>query len=162
VKKAIYPGTFDPVTNGHLDILKRAIKLFDEVIVAVAYDNNKNPLFTLEERTKLLEESVKGWPGVKVIAFEGLTVEFARKQQAQAIIRGLRFVSDFEHEFQLALTNKKLAPEIETVFLMTSSDYSYISSSTIKWIGQLKGNISDFVPPHVEQAILEKFKTQRK
>lgn len=155
---AIYPGTFDPVTYGHLDILQRAVSVFDEVIIAVASDSNKAPLFSLDERLKLLSEATEGMANVKVSVFEGLTVEFARSCGAVAIIRGLRALSDFEYEFQLALINKKLAPDIETVFLMTKSDFSFISSSAIKWAASLKGTVSGFVPPHVEKALSEKYK----
>jgi pantetheine-phosphate adenylyltransferase len=149
VKTAIYPGTFDPVTNGHLDIIVRASEIFDEIIVAVALDSQKNTLFSIEERVALLEEATKNIKGVTVKGFEGLTVELARECGAKAIIRGLRVAGDFEYELQLALMNKKLAPDIETVFLMTKSDYSYISSSAIRWAASLKGKISEFVPPHV-------------
>lgn len=154
---AIYPGTFDPVTNGHLDILKRAAEFFDEVIIAVAVNSNKSTLFSLEERIHLLKEATKDIPRVQVKGFEGLTVELARECGAIAIIRGLRAMQDFEYEFQLALMNKKLAPDIETVFLMTQSEFSFISSSSIKWAASLKGSISEFVPPHVEKALLEKY-----
>ncbi|NLO97649.1 MAG: pantetheine-phosphate adenylyltransferase [Peptococcaceae bacterium] len=154
---AVYPGTFDPVTNGHLDIIKRAVKLFDKVILAVAQDNNKNPLFTLQERKELLEEAIKDIQNTEVSSFSGLTVDFARKCGAIAIIRGLRAVTDFEYEFQLALMNKKLDPTLETVFLMTKSDFSYISSSTIKWAASLNAKISEFVPENVEKALLRKY-----
>ncbi|MEL1134385.1 pantetheine-phosphate adenylyltransferase [Desulfitobacterium sp. THU1] len=154
---AIYPGTFDPVTNGHLDILKRVTAFFDEVIVAVAVDSNKATLFSLEERIQLLETSTQDMPHVKVKGFQGLTVEFAREWGASAIIRGLRAMQDFEYEFQLALMNKKLAKDIETIFLMTQSEYSFISSSSIKWVASLEGSISEFVPAHVEQAIYKKY-----
>ncbi|HVJ48669.1 pantetheine-phosphate adenylyltransferase [Desulfitobacterium sp.] len=157
MKTAIYPGTFDPVTNGHLDILARASEIFDEIIMAVAVDSNKTTLFSLEERVALLEEATKDMKGVKVKGFEGLTVELARRCGAKAILRGLRVMADFEYEFQLALMNKKLAPDIETVFLMTKSDFSFISSSSIKWAASLKGSISEFVPPHVEKALLERY-----
>ncbi|WP_206811487.1 pantetheine-phosphate adenylyltransferase [Paradesulfitobacterium ferrireducens] len=158
---AIYPGTFDPVTYGHLDILQRATDVFDEVIIAVAADSNKSPLFSLGERMQLLTEATQGMPGVSVRVFEGLTVEFARRSMAKAIIRGLRVMSDFEYEFQLALMNKKLAPDIETVFLVAKSDYSFISSSAIKWAASLHGSVSDLVPPHVEKALIEKYATAR-
>ena len=158
---AIYPGTFDPVTNGHLDILARAVGVFDEVIIAVAADSNKSPLFSLNERVELLAEATREMSSVKVRVFEGLTVEFARRCGAVAIIRGLRVMSDFEYEFQLALMNKKLAPDIETVFLMTKSDFSFISSSAIKWAASLHGSISEFVPPHVEKALLRKYQPLR-
>jgi pantetheine-phosphate adenylyltransferase len=157
VRIAIYPGTFDPVTNGHLDIVKRATEFFDEVVVAVAVDSNKTTLFSLEERIELLEIATRDLPRVKVRGFQGLTVEFARQCGANAIIRGLRAMQDFEYEFQLALMNKKLASDIETIFLMTQSEFSFISSSAIKWAASLKGKISDFVPEHVEQAIYNKY-----
>lgn len=157
MRTAIYPGTFDPVTNGHMDILKRASQFFDELIIAVAVDSNKTTLFSLEERIQLLDEATRDIPQVQVKGFEGLTVEFARECGAIAIIRGLRAMQDFEYEFQLALMNKKLAPDIETVFLMTQSEFSFISSSSIKWAASLKGSITEFVPPHVEQALLKKY-----
>jgi pantetheine-phosphate adenylyltransferase len=158
VRIAIYPGTFDPVTNGHLDILQRALNIFDRVVMAVGVDNNKSTLFTLEERMTLLTESVKKNDRVEIESFSGLTVEFARKCQAGAIIRGLRAMSDFEYEFQMALMNKKLAPDIETVFLMTKNDLVFISSSSIKWAASVQGDISEFVPIHVTQALENKFR----
>ena len=156
-KTVIYPGTFDPLTNGHLDILRRSAALFDETIIAVASDSNKHPLFSLEERIKLIGEVISEMKGVQVEAFDGLTVEFARKKGALAIVRGLRVTSDFDYEFQLALMNKKIAPDIETVVFMTQSDFSFISSSSIKWAASLKADISEFVPPNVEKALLEKY-----
>lgn len=157
MRRAIYPGTFDPVTNGHLDIIRRASGLFDEIIVAVASDSQKETLFSIEERVAMLEEATKDIEGVTVKGFKGLTVEFARQYGVNAVIRGLRVAGDFEFELQLALMNKKLAPDIETIFLMTKSDYSYISSSAIRWAASLEGKISEFVPPHVEKALLEKY-----
>lgn len=154
---AVYPGTFDPVTNGHLDILFRAVGLFDKVIIAVADASNKDTLFSLEERQELLRSATKEIAGIEVSSFDGLTVDFAREYGAVALIRGLRAISDFEYEFQLALMNKKLAPDIETVFLMTKSEYSFISSSAIKWAASLKGSIAEFVPPNVETALKEKY-----
>jgi pantetheine-phosphate adenylyltransferase len=161
VRTAIYPGTFDPVTKGHLDILTRAKDLFDEVTIAIAADSNKVPLFTLGERMELLMEATKDMPNVKVRVFEGLTVEFARQCGAVAILRGLRALSDFEYEFQLALMNKKIAPDIETIFLMTQSEYSFISSSAIKWAASLHAGVSDFVPAHVEKELMTKFSNLR-
>ena len=154
---AVYPGTFDPVTNGHLDITRRAVKLFDKVILAVAQDNNKNPLFSLQERQELLKEATKDIENTEVRSFSGLTVHFARECGAKAMIRGMRALTDFEFEFQLALMNKKLDPTLETVFLMTKSDFSYISSSTIKWAARLDANISEFVPKNVENALMRKY-----
>ena len=154
---AIYPGTFDPITNGHLDILTRAKELFDEVTVAIAADSKKTPLFSLGERMELLLEATKDMPNVTVRVFEGLTVEFARQCGAVAVIRGLRALSDFEYEFQLALMNKKIAPDIETMFLMTKSEFSFISSSAIKWAASLHAEVSEFVPPHVEKALTAKY-----
>jgi len=161
VRTAIYPGTFDPVTNGHLDILIRAKELFDGVTIAVATDSQKTPLFTLEERMALLKEATKDMPNISVCVFEGLTVEFARQCGAVAILRGLRALSDFEYEFQLALMNKKIASDIETVFLMTQSEFSFISSSAIKWAASLNAEVSDFVPLHVEKALITKYASLR-
>ena len=158
---AIYPGTFDPVTNGHLDIVKRSRILFDEVIIAVAEDNSKSTLFTSEERKMLLQVATKSMPNVSVQIFAGVTVEFARKCHASVIIRGLRAVSDFDYEFQIALINKKIARDIETVFLMTQSDFSYISSSAIKTVASLDVDVSNFVPKNVEKALIDKFASKR-
>lgn len=155
---AVYPGTFDPLTNGHLDILHRAAALFDRVIIAVASNSNKETLFTLSERQELLRYELKRIDNVDVSSFSGLTVDFARQCGAVALIRGLRAMTDFEYEFQLALMNKKMAPDIETIFLMTKSEYSFISSSAIKWAASLGGCIAEFVPPNVEKAIIEKNK----
>jgi pantetheine-phosphate adenylyltransferase len=157
VRTAVYPGTFDPVTYGHLDILYRAAALFDRVIIAVAADSNKDTLFTLTERQELLRAEIKDLKNVEVRSFDGLTVDFGRQCGAVALIRGLRAMTDFEYEFQLALMNKKLEPSIDTVFLMTKSDYSFISSSAIKWVASLQGSISEFVPPQVEKALIQKY-----
>lgn len=157
MSKALYPGTFDPVTNGHLDIILRASELFDEVIVAVAEDNNKATLFTLEERIHLIHEATFCIPNVPVQGYKGLTTEFAKNCGVHTIVRGLRAIADFEYELQLALMNKELAPEIETIFLMTQSKNLFISSSAIKQVAALGTDISAFVPPHVEKALMHKY-----
>jgi len=164
VRTAIYPGTFDPVTYGHIDIVHRAAELFDKVIIAIANDTNKETLFTLEERLALWQyeaERDEKLRDVTVTTFTGLTVEFARQNQATALIRGLRALTDFEYEFQLALMNKKMNPGVETVFLITRSDYSFISSSIIKTVAKLDGPIRDFVPENVEKALRKKLKQKK-
>ena len=144
--RAVYPGSFDPVTFGHLDIITRSAKLVDELIVGVLVNNAKSPLFSVEERVKILEKTVENIPNVKVIPFEGLLVEFVRKMEAQMVVRGLRAITDFEYELQMAQTNHKLEPELETIFLTTSLEYSYLSSSTVKEVAAFGGDISQFVP----------------
>ncbi|HSI86192.1 MAG TPA: pantetheine-phosphate adenylyltransferase [Candidatus Methylacidiphilales bacterium] len=158
MRRAVYPGTFDPITNGHLDVAGRALKIFDELIIAIAVDNNKVPLFGIDERLRLVQEAAEH-EGLKVraITFSGLLVNFVREHGACAVIRGLRAVSDFEFEFQLALMNRKLDPEIETLFLMPRDTYTYLSSSIIKGISRLGGPVSDFVPPSVETALKAKY-----
>ncbi len=157
--RGIYPGTFDPVTFGHIDLIQRALEIFDEVIVAVAHDSaDKSPLFSVEERVKLLESATRSMKGVAVEAFGGLVVDYARKKGASAMIRGVRMISDFEYEFQMALTNRKLAGDIETIFLMPNESYSYISSRHIKEVARLKGDVSPFVPDFVLEAIKKKYK----
>lgn len=153
MRRAIYPGSFDPITNGHLDVLHRAVGLFDELVVAVARDNAKQSLFTVEERVALIQEAARDIPNVRVVSFEGLLVEFAAKENAIALVRGLRAVSDFEFEFQLALMNRKLSPKLETVFLMPREELTYISSRLVKEIGRLGGNIELFVPSNVAKAL---------
>jgi pantetheine-phosphate adenylyltransferase len=155
--RAIYPGSFDPVTNGHLDVVERARKLFDEVIVAVAHNDEKQPLFPLKERLDLLQETVGKIENVRIAQFEGLLVEFARAEKAGAVIRGLRAVSDFEFEFQMALMNRKLNAGVETIFLMPKEDYTYLSSQIVKEIARLGGDVSAFVPLCVAQALSRKF-----
>ncbi len=157
---AIYPGTFDPITNGHLDLICRASKLFDHVIVAAATSLGKKPLFTLEERVEMMIEVVRGFDNVSVIGFDTLLVDCAKHHQASVIIRGLRAVSDFEYEFQLAGMNRRLSPEIETVFLTPAEQYEFISSSMIREIAQLKGDVSSFVPDSVKQRLIKKFATE--
>ncbi len=153
---AIYPGSFDPPTNGHLDVVDRALNLFDGVIVAVASNEAKHPLFSTEERLGLLHTVLQGRPRIRITAFDGLLVDFARQQGASAVIRGLRAVSDFEFEFQMALMNRKLEPDIETIFLMPKEEYTYLSSRIIKEIARLGGAIGAFVPPCVADALRSK------
>lgn len=155
---AIYPGSFDPVTNGHLDILERGLKLFDKIIFAVLLNSSKKPLFSVEERIELIRASVSQFPGVEVDSFDGLTVEYAKKCNAQAILRGMRAVSDFEYEFQLALMNRRLEREIQTVFLMTGMRWIFTSSSIIKEAARFGGDISDMVPDVVRDALVKRFK----
>lgn len=157
MRRAIYPGSFDPVTNGHLDVIKRAVKLFDEVIVAVAFNDQKRSLFTPEERVALLESTAGQMPNVRVVSFSGLLVEFAHAQEASAVIRGLRAVSDFEFEFQMALMNRKLDQSIETIFLMPKEEYTYLSSRIVKEIARLGGKVEAFVPAAVAEALRGKF-----
>jgi len=149
MKIAVYPGSFDPITNGHLDIIERAAKLFDKIVVAVIRNPEKTPSFSLEDRLKMLKRSVARFHNVNVDSFDRLLVEYARKKKARAIVRGLRAVSDFDYEFQMALTNRRMAPEVETIFLMTDYRYSYLSSSFVKQIAGLGGDISGLVPAPV-------------
>ena len=151
MKIAIYPGSFDPITNGHLDILKNASEIFDEVIIAVAHNINKNGFLTVEERVNLIKKSIKDLPNVKVDSFSGLTIEYAKKHNAEVLIRGLRAVSDFEYEMQLSQANSALCASIKTVFLTTKPEYNFISSSTIKEILSNNGDISKFVPDAVNE-----------
>ena|SRR5690554_1453750 len=153
----VYPGSFDPVTNGHLDIIKRAAKIFDKVIVAVFKNPQKKPLFTMEERVELLKEATKDLEKVCVDSFSGLTMDYVRSKKAIAIIRGLRAVSDFEGEFQMALLNKELNNEVETIFFMTDIKYAYLSSSAVKEVAQFGGNIDSLVPEVVQKALKEKY-----
>ena len=154
--RAIYPGSFDPVTFGHLDIIKRSASISDELIVGVLQNNKKTPLFSVEERVRMLEEVTKDINNVKVIPFEGLLIDFAKKMNAKVIVRGLRAVTDFEYELQMAQTNRKLDSEIETLFLTTSLEYSFLSSSTVKEIASFGGDIEQFVPKLVMDRIKEK------
>lgn len=154
--RAIYPGSFDPVTNGHLDVIRRASGLVDELIVGVLNNKAKTPLFSVEERVKMLKEVTKELPGVKIIPFEGLLIDFAKEMSAKMVVRGLRAVKDFEYELQMAQTNHKLAEDIETVFLTTSLEYSYLSSTIVKEVAAFGGDISQFVPEHVEDRIKSK------
>lgn len=158
MRRAIYPGSFDPVTNGHQDVVERARKLFDEVIVAVADNDEKSPLFTLEERLDLLRQTLGKIDTVRITHFTGLLVDFARKQEATAVIRGLRAISDFEFEFQMALMNRKLEAAVETIFLMPKEDYTYLSSRIVKEIARLGGDVSKFVAAPVAKALATKLK----
>jgi len=154
-RRALYPGSFDPVTYGHIDLIERATKLFDEVRVAVAINREKEPLFPIEERLKLLKRAIGAQKGVTIDSFDGLAVEYARRNKIGIIIRGLRATSDFDYEFQMALTNRQLADDIDTMFMMPSEKHFYLSSRLIKEISQLGGNISKFVPPFVEKALIK-------
>lgn len=153
---AVYPGTFDPITNGHLDIVNRAAKLFDKIIIGVYEKSNKHLIFTTEERVGLVRRAVASLANVEVKSFSGLTVEFARREKAQVMIRGLRMNADFEKEFEMALMNRKLAPDLDLLCLMASQEYQFLSSSLLKEVARLHGNVSDLVPPHVQQALREK------
>jgi pantetheine-phosphate adenylyltransferase len=159
-RTAVYPGSFDPPTLGHLDLIERAVNIFDHVIVAVALNREKSGLFTVEERMEMLRELVKPIPNVTVEQFQGLTVDFAQKKKAVALIRGLRVMSDFEFELTMAINNHKLAPEIETVNLMPSEPYLFLSSRLVKEIAACGGSLTHFVSPSVESRLHEKFKTE--
>ena len=157
MRTAIYPGSFDPVTNGHLDVVQRAAKLFDRVVVAVAKNDGKHPLFTLNERLALVKKSIAHLPNVEADSFDGLLVEYVVRRRAQAIVRGLRAVSDFEFEFQLALMNRKLNENIETIFMMPKDTYTFLSSRIVKEIARLGGEVGSFVPAPVQTALARKF-----
>ena len=157
MRRVVYPGTFDPITNGHTDLIERASRLFDEVIVAIAPNTKKNPLFSLEERVALVTEVTKHLPSVRVIGFEGLLVDVVRKNNATGVLRGLRAVSDFEYEFQLANMNRALAPEVESLFLTPADHLSYISSTLVREIAALKGDVTKFVHPAVVAALHSRF-----
>lgn len=154
----VYPGSFDPVTNGHMDIIQRSSKMFDKVIVAVVKNYSKKPLFSFEEREELIRRSVQDLPNVEVDSFEGLLMDYIHKKNAQVIVKGLRAISDFEYEFQMALMNRKLDPEVETIFLMTSSQYSFLSSSMVKEVASLGGCITGLVPENIKRDIYRKLK----
>ncbi|MHC1737526.1 MAG: pantetheine-phosphate adenylyltransferase [Ignavibacteriaceae bacterium] len=158
MKIATYPGTFDPVTNGHIDIILRGTEIFDKIVVTVARNISKTTLFSTEERLELLKSSLGETPKVEVVAFSGLVVDHARSIGAVAIIRGLRALSDFEYEFQMALMNRKLAPEINTVFLMPNEKYTYLNSSIIRHLSEFESDVSEFVPIVVQEALKLKFK----
>lgn len=154
---AVYPGSFDPITNGHLDILTRGLEMFETVIVAVAYNIEKKGLFTVEERKDLIRRSVKGLSKVQVDSFEGLLVDYVKKVDAKTVVRGLRAMSDFEYEFQMASMNRELNKEMDTIFMMTRKDYFFISSRTIKEVASFRGCVAGLVPDVVEKALTEKF-----
>jgi pantetheine-phosphate adenylyltransferase len=155
---AVYPGSFDPITNGHLDVLARAARLFDKVVIAVLENPGKAPSFGVDERRTLIEESVKGWRNVVVDSFDGLLVDYARRAGAQVVVRGLRALSDFDSEFQMALMNRRLAEDLEVVFLMTSSEYSFLSSSLLKEVYSFGGDVDDMVPPAVAKALRRRYR----
>jgi pantetheine-phosphate adenylyltransferase len=156
MKIAVYPGTFDPVTYGHLDILERALKLFDKVIITIARNTAKDPLFTEEERLILLRQVTKKYKNVEVDCFEGLLVDYIEQKKATAIVRGLRAMTDFEYELQMALTNRKLNEKAETIFLMPNEKYTYLSSNVVREIARLHGDVKEFVPPQVRTALRQK------
>lgn len=159
---AVYPGSFDPVTYGHLDLIERALRIFDTITVAIAKQGGKEPLFTPKERVEMMRRATRSLKGVDVDVFDGLFVDYVQKKKATVVIRGLRMISDFEYEFQMALTNRKLNPKIETIFLMPSENYAYLSSRLIKEAAQLGGRVSDFVPPFVEKRLKEKLGTSKR
>ena len=161
MRRAIYPGSFDPLTNGHLDVIERARNMFDELIVAVAEnDAKKFPLFTIEERLELLREALKGHSRLIIASFRGLLVDYAREEGAVAVVRGLRAISDFEFEFQMALMNRRLEPGIETIFMMPKQDYTYLSSRMVKEIARLGGDVEPFVPSTVAKALSERLRNR--
>ena len=157
-RKAVYPGTFDPVTYGHLDVIKRAAQLYDRVFVAVAHSAEKSPLFSAKERVQMMAEAAKGLENVEVEDFDGLVVDYAVSKSARVVLRGLRMISDFEYEFQMALTNRKLNSDVETVFMMPSESYSYLSSKLIKEVARLGADVSEFVPGNVDAKLKEKLR----
>ena len=158
MKRAVYPGSFDPVTFGHLDVICRSADLVDELIVGVLQNNSKNPLFSLEEHVNILKEVTKDIKNVRIESFAGLSIDFARQCEAQFLVRGLRAITDFEYELQMAQTNRIMAPDIDTIFLTTSLEYAYLSSSTVKEVAYFHGDISKFVPKIVEDAMAQKMR----
>ena len=160
--RAIYPGSFDPVTFGHIDIIERAARISDELIVGVLQNKAKTPLFSVEERVIMLREVTKHLKNVKIVPFEGLLIEFAKKMDAKVIVRGLRAITDFEYELQMSQTNRKLNSDVETLFLTTSLEYSYLSSTTVKEVASYDGDITQFVPEFVAEKVTEKIKERRR
>ncbi len=154
---AIYPGSFDPITNGHLDVIGRASRLADRLVVGVLLNANKNPMYAIEERVEMTREAVRSFPNIEVTHFDGLLVEFAERERARIIVRGIRAISDYEFELQMALMNRRLKPELETVFLMAAEQYSFVSSRIIKEVARLGGDIGGLVPPHVEARLRARF-----
>lgn len=159
--RAIYPGSFDPVTYGHIDIIERAARISDELIVGVLQNKAKTPLFSVEERVTMLGEVTKKLKNVKIVPFEGLLIDFAKQMDAQVIVRGLRAITDFEYELQMSQTNRKLNSDVETLFLTTSLDYSYLSSTTVKEVASFGGDITQFVPEFVAEKVTERIKERR-
>ena len=157
MKTAVYPGSFDPVTLGHYDIIERTAKIMDRVVIGVLQNKSKTPLFSAQERVKMLEEVTKDLPNVEVRCFDGLLIDFARSCDAKVIVRGLRAVTDFEYELQMAQTNRVIAPEIDTLFLNTNLKYSYLSSSIVKEIAEFGGDIQEFLHPQIARKVMEKF-----
>ena len=158
MKRAIYPGSFDPVTLGHMDIIRRASRVVDELVIGVLINRDKNPLFTVEERVKMLNEVTRDMTNVIVVPFDGLLVEFAKKMDACMIVRGLRAITDFEYELQMAQTNRVLAPDVDTVFLTTSLEYAYLSSTILKEVAHFGGDLSKFAPAEITDAVIEKIR----
>jgi pantetheine-phosphate adenylyltransferase len=156
--KAIYPGTFDPITNGHVDLIARAVRIFDHLVVAVAANKDKSPLFDVEQRVEMVREVVSSYDNVEVVGFDTLLVECARKVGAGVVLRGLRAVSDFEYEFQMAGMNRRLSADFETVFLTPAEQYAFISSTMVREIARLGGDVSDFVPRKISRALVDRFK----
>jgi pantetheine-phosphate adenylyltransferase len=156
IVKAIYPGSFDPLTNGHLDLIARAAKIFDHLVVAILRNSSKNPLFTVEERVAMLSEGIAEFDNVSISTFDGLLVEFAREQRAHAVVRGIRAISDYEYEFQMALMNRRLSPDVETIFLMPDAKYSFVSSRLVKEVFELGGSIDGLVPKFVIDRLKDK------
>ncbi len=154
--KAIYPGSFDPVTNGHLDLIARAANIFDHLVVAILRNSEKNPLFTVEERVAMLSEGIAEFNNVSVSTFDGLLVDFAREERAHAVVRGIRAISDYEYEFQMALMNRRLAPDVETIFLMPDAKYSFVSSRLVKQVFRLGGSVDGLVPKFVIERMKDK------